>query len=347
MNIFENEKYLQAVRKIAGRLSGKKGNVLITGATGLIGSLLTDVLIYADREFGCGFKVYALSRSEEKLRKRFAYADKKEIEFVAQDVSEPLDKALELDYIVHLASNADPRSYSLYPAQTLMTNINGALGVLEYAREHQNTRILFSSTFEVYGKIENCDVYKEDMCGIVDFNAVRSCYPESKRCAEILFRCYAQEYGVDFVIARLCSIYGPTMSMSDSKAHAQFIKNALNNENIVLKSEGKPRRTYLSVFDTVSAMIKIMLDGKSGEAYNVSSEKSIVSIAEVAKAAAGIAGTEVIFDLPDEIEKRGFSAPQNCILDSKKLSMLGWQADYDLNSGLELTINILKDLQNN
>lgn len=346
MDFYNNSTYQKAIIEIAKKLPVKKGSVLVTGASGLIGSCLVDTLLLANNELGCDFKVYALGRKREKLEKRFSYANGSDrLNLIVQDICQPLDNSIDAQYIIHAASNADPVSYSLYPAQTLLTNIYGAANVLDFAKEKKGCKVLFTSTFETYGKIEDHEAYCESDFGAIDYNAVRSCYPESKRCAEILFRCYKEQYGVDFNIARLGSVYGPTMDANDSKAHAQFIRNALSGEDIVLKSEGKPIRTYLSVFDTVSGMFKVLFDGKSGEAYNVSSDKCVASIAEVAQTVAGICGRKVVFDLPDEIERKGFSKPQNSVLDGEKIKDLKWEAEYNVEDGLALTIKILKELQ--
>ena len=139
------------------------------------------------------------------------------------------------------------------------------------------------------------------------------------------------------------SVYGPTMLKSDSKAHGQFIKNALNKENIVLKSKGEQRRTYSYVVDVVSGIFKVLFNGLNGEIYNVANENSIASIAEVASICAEIAGTKVVFDLPDKIEKKGFSQSKDCILDNSKLKSLGWNGKYTLKQGLVETIESLRE----
>lgn len=345
MDFYNNKTYQKAIIEIAKNIPLKKGRILVTGASGLIGSCLIDTLLLANRQLGYDFTVYALGRKREKLENRFSYAAGDErLKFIVQDITQPLDESLSVDYIIHAASNADPVSYSLYPAQTLLTNVYGAANVLDFAREQNGAKVLFTSTFETYGKIDDKVAYVESDFGVIDHNAIRSCYPESKRCAEILFRCYKEQYGVDFCIARLGSVYGPTMDKNDSKAHAQFIRNALSGQDIVLKSEGKPVRTYLSVFDTVSGMLKVLFDGVSGEAYNVSSDKCVASIAQVAQTVAELCGRKVVFDLPDEIERKGFSKPQNSVLDGEKIKNLGWQAKYNLKEGMELTISILKEL---
>ncbi len=330
--------YRNSVNSVASELPVKGGRILVTGATGLIGSCIVDVCLAANVLFDKKYEVFALGRSKEKLLGRFGTNER--LHYVIQDITEPIITE-DLDYIIHAASNADPRSYALYPVETIMTNIQGAKNVLDYCKGKE-TRSLFTSSFEVYGKLEK-DEYDEDQYGIIDLNMIRSSYPESKRTAEMLFKSYADEYGVDCVIARLSSIYGPTMKQDDSKAHAQFIRNALAGENIILKSKGNQIRTYCYVMDAVSGLLAVLFKGSSGESYNVANESSIASIAELAQIIADFAGTKVIFDLPDEIESKGFSKPQNCILKTDKLKELGWMGKYDLQTGIRETISILKE----
>ena len=344
--LINNKLYEKSLTYLTNDLTITKGTFLITGASGLIGSCLIDSLMFSNKHKGTKFKVYAISRNKERVMKRFAYVDDlNQLEIIEQDICTPISLSIGVDYVIHAASNADPRTYSLQPAETLLINIEGTKNVLEYCRNHVGTRILLTSTFEVYGCLNGKDEYSEDTNGITNINQIRSCYPESKRCAEILLRCYRDEYNVDGVIARLCSVYGPTMLAGDSKAHSQFLKNGLNGENIILKSAGSQRRTYAYVIDVISGIFKVLLRGKSGEAYNIANENSIATIAEVAKTVAVVAGTKVVFSNPDEVEKIGFSNPQNCILKNDKLKRLGWQGRYSLKDGLEETFIILKNLE--
>lgn len=314
------------------------GSFLITGATGLIGSCIIDTLLYANVK-GANFKIYAMSRSRKKVMEKFG--DK--VIPVIQDVAQPLGILSKYDYIIHCASNADPKSYAIQPVETILTNILGNKNVLEYCKEYKKCRMLLTSTFEVYGEISNTSVYKENMSGIIDQTVLRNAYPESKRSCELLLRSYVDEYNINAVICRLPSVYGPTMLKSDSKAHGQFIKNALNKENIVLKSKGEQRRTYSYVVDVVSGIFKVLFNGLNGEVYNIANENSIASIAEVASICAEIAGTNVVFDLPDKIEKKGFSQSKDCILDNSKLKSLGWNGKYTLKQGLVETIESLRE----
>ena len=334
--------YFDGINKVAKSLSIKSGIILVTGATGLIGSCIIDVLLAANSMYTADYKIYALGRDRNKIVSRFG----NKVVPIVQNIVDKLPINVEYDYIIHAASNADPRTYAIQPVETVLTNVIGNNNIFEYCRYHKKTRVILTSSFEVYGKIENHDIYKEEDCGILDFQILRNGYPESKRCAEILLHSYVEEYNIDAVIARLSSIYGPTMQVNDSKAHAQFIRNALHGDNIVLKSKGLPRRTYCYVTDAASAILYVLFNGKTGEVYNIANEKSIASIAEVAQTIAGIVGTSVVFDFPDEIESKGFSKPQNCILDNSKLRKLGWHAEYILENGMRETIQTLKFFEN-
>ena len=173
MNIYESKTYLASIKNIADTLPKKEASVLVTGASGLIGSCLVEALLKG------GFNVYALDLRRERLTDRFG-AETDKLHFIAQNVCDPLDDSYDFDYVIHAASFADPKSYALYPAETILVNVVGAKNVLEYAKNHIKTRVMVTSTFEVYGKLDK-DEYEEDDYGLLDYNSLRSCYPESKR----------------------------------------------------------------------------------------------------------------------------------------------------------------------
>ena len=338
MNIFEIDEYKNAIRDIVGEMSINNAKVLVTGASGMIGSSLTDALIYANQNRGLSLEIFVLGRNKESLEERFGYD--RSVKYIVQDVMDKLPD-VEFDYIFHLASNADPVSYAKYPVETAMINIIGTKNLLDYCMGRK-TRLLFTSSFEVYGKTGK-DVFSENDYGVIDIDVLRNTYPQSKRMAEMLIKASVSEYGVNAVTARLSSVYGPTMKNNDSKAHAQFLRNAVKGEDIVLKSKGEQRRTYTNVFDAVSGLIAVMEKGKSGEAYNVGNGDSVLSIAELAGIIADLSGTKVVFELPDELESKGFSKPQNCILNTEKIEQLGWKAKYPIRDGLQVTLKMLKE----
>lgn len=345
MDIYKSKEYCEDLHKISSILPGQNTSFLVTGATGLIGSCIVDSLLYANNNLDQNYSIYVMGRDRKKLEERFSYAqNSKNFYILEQNIQSPISEQFEVDYIIHAASNADPRSYALYPSETILTNIYGTNNILYYCMNHLSTRMVLLSSFEVYGYGEESEYYSESQSGYIDFNKIRACYPESKRCAELLVRCYFEQYQINCVIARLCSIYGPTMSSNDSKAHAQFIRNALNGENIVLKSEGKPKRSYCYVVDAVLGLFTVLFNGCSGEVYNIANKSSVATIAEVARAVADISDVEVVFALPDTVEEKGFSTPKDTILNSEKLEKLNWTGKYSLKEGLQRTIAILKDL---
>lgn len=329
--------YENSIIDLAKSLQIKGKKILITGATGLIGACIIDVLIKGNEKYKLNNEIYALCRNRENLYKKFG----ENVFSIIQDINEPLNCNIEFDFIVHAASNADPKNYAIYPAKTILTNIIGTKNILDYCKNHLNTRLIYTSTFEVYGKLDGVDIYDESMTGIVDLSILRNGYPESKRCAELLVRSYVDEYNIQGMIARLSSVYGPTMLKSDSKAHAEFIKNAVKKENIVLKSKGLQRRTYCYVIDAVSAIFMLLENGINGQTYNVANENSIASIAEVAETCAKLASTKVEFQIPSDIENKGYSKPQNCILENSKLRSLGWEGKFSLIDGIRETIEYL------
>ena len=257
--------YRKSIENLAKSLDINNCSFLVTGATGLIGTCVIDVLTSANELFNANIKIYALSRSKEKIKNKFG----NKVIPIAQDICDKIDLDICYDYIIHTASNADPVSYAQYPVETITINILGCKNVLDYCVNHIDTKLLFTSTFEVYGKINDVDVYSENIFGTIDPFVLRNGYSESKKCAEMLLHSYVDEYGINAVIARLPSVYGPTMAANDSKAHAQFINNALAGENIILKSEGKPKRTYCYVIDVVSAIFTILFKGETNQIYNI------------------------------------------------------------------------------
>ncbi|WP_010677038.1 NAD-dependent epimerase/dehydratase family protein [Bacillus timonensis] len=323
-------------------------SVLITGASGLIGSFLVDTFVYYNRNHNRKIKIYGMSRRNVKLNERFNYRTKDDnLELIAHDICDPLDNSTNFTFIIHAASNADPKSYSLYPVDTIKTNILGITNVLEYAKKHKDTRVLFTSTMEVYGDIKGSVGHNENEYGLIDFNNIRSGYPEGKRISELLCRSYSKQYGVNSVIARLGYIYGPTMTTDDSKVIAQFIRKAICNEDIILKSKGEQRRSYCYLSDTIAGLMCVLFKGKSGEAYNIANRNSTVTIKDIAELIVKQTKKNIIFDMPDEVEKAGYSRLQDAVLDEAKLMKLGWKPQFDMVSGLQRTISILGGYRDN
>ncbi len=315
-------------------------NILITGATGLIGSCLVDVLMARPDSM---FHVYAAGRNEERARRRFSqFQDSDSFHFLKYDVLEPLASDIHFDYIIHAASNASPNFFANHPVEVMKSNIEGTVNLLEYGLRHGMRRMLFVSTGEVYGEGDG-RVFTEDYSGYVDCTSARSSYPSSKRAAETLCAAYIQEYGADVVIARPCHVYGPHFTEADNRVYAQFIRNVLRGEDIVMKSTGEQFRSWCYVADCVSALLHILLKGKNGEAYNIADPNSNISIRELAEMAAGIGGQQVRIELPSDAERRGFNRVTKSVFSTEKLASLGWKVEGTMYDKMKTTIDVCRD----
>lgn len=320
----------------------KNKSVFITGATGLIGSFLTDLLMYRNEIYDDNIKIIALGRNEDNAKIRFEkHFKSKYFVFINQDISDPIKIDYSAEYVLHAASNANPIAFAMDPVGTMTANFLGMYNLLQYARAYNVKRTLFISTGEVYGESQDGADFKEDYCGHIDYTNPRACYPSSKRAAETLCASFMQQYGMNVVMARPCHIYGATFTKSDSRAFAQFMRKVNSNEDIVMKSEGLQTRSYCYVADAVSALLHILFYGEPGEAYNIANKNSNVTIRQLAECIAKISKRKVRFEVPDEVEKSGYSKVTKAVFDATKLEMLGWQAKIGIQEGLERTIKIL------
>ena len=329
----EDINYILSTKGI-NQLKGK--TILITGATGLLGMCMIDALMTLGE-----VNVIAIGRNKEKAKERLGeYYNSPQFTFLQQDVCQPFPSSLKVDYIIPLASNTHPKAYSQFPVETVLTNVKGAENALELALECGAT-LLYPSSVEVYGNARGEDIFTEDYTGNLNLLNSRACYPESKRVCEALCQSYISEKGVDVKIVRLSRIFGPSMLLSDTKASSQFILKAVAGEDIVLKSKGNQFFSYTYVADAVAAMIYVMQNGAVGVPYNISAEACNVHLRDFAELCAKAVGKKVIFDLPDEVEQKGFSIAVNAILDNRQLLAAGWNPHYDMTNAVERTINIL------
>ena len=323
----------------------KDSSILLSGASGMIGSLLVDALLYKNEEDGLNCKVIALGRNTEKAKKRFDYCwDSPFFQFAECDVNkaETMLTDIKADYVLHLASNTHPVAYATDPIGTITANIIGTQNMLDLAVRSEAKRFLFASSNEIYGENRgDTELFDESYCGYIDCNTLRAGYPESKRCGEALCQAYKKQKGMDVVIARLTRSFGPTLQLTDTKALTQFLKNGLNKENIVLKSAGTQYYSYTYAADAVTGLLTVLTKGENGEAYNVADQCCDIQLRDLAKMIADLSGTEVIFDLPNETEAAGFSKATKARLDGSKLKELGWHLSYNMKEGIERTLNVL------
>lgn len=326
-------------------LEGK--SLLLSGATGMIGSLLVDALMTRNGTAAPPCHIYALGRNPEKARARFArWWDMPTFHFVCGDVNTASFEGLpqRLDFVLHLASNTHPVAYATDPIGTVTTNIIGTQHLLELACRLGAARFLFASSNEIYGENRgDRELFDEHYLGYIDSNTLRAGYPESKRCGEALCQAYRKQRGLDAVVARLTRSFGPSLLPSDTKAMSQFLRNGARGEDIVLKSKGDQLFSYTYTADAVTGLLTVLLNGTDGEAYNIAEERSDVPLKEIAALIARAAGTQVVFDLPDAVEAAGFSKATKARLDGSKLRSLGWRARFPMKEAIRRTLEVLRE----
>lgn len=322
------------------QLNGKR--FLISGATGLIGVFLIDALMQMNKE-GANIDIYAIGRSREKAISRLVeYFEKDHFSFIEQDVCYPLNNLPSFDYIIPLASNTHPLAYSQFPIETIEINVKGAEYALRKALECGAT-VLYPSSVEIYGNARGTDMFTEDYTGQLNLANARACYTESKRLCEALCQSYISEKRAKVKIVRLSRVFGPTMLMSDSKASSQFIQKALRYEDIVLKSSGEQLFSYTYVADAVSAMLYVLIYGENGVPYNISNDKCDVKLKDFAFLCAEWADKKVVFDIPSDSERKGFSIAMRAILDNTRLRELKWNPKYSIKDAVCRTLSILSE----
>lgn len=319
----------------------KNTSILITGANGLIASAIIDILNYLNVNFKYNIEIIALVRNKDNLLNRFK--SYKNLMIIEQDVVNKIELNKKVDYIIHAASNAHPKAYSQDPVGTMLANFLGMNNIMEFAISNSCKRVEYISSGEVYGQpVENIDSFSEDYIGEIDSTNPRSCYPLSKLASETLCVSYSKQYNIETVIARPCHVYGPTQSEKDTRVSAQFVNNILKNENIVMKSEGLQTRSYCYVLDCATAIITILLYGKSSNAYNISNSNSVITIRKMAEIMTKMYGKELVIELPTDAEKSGYSQITRAVLNSSKLEKLGWKANWNFEDGIRETIEIMK-----
>lgn len=311
-------------------------NILVTGATGLIGSTIVQILLKR-AEFD-GFHVYAAGRNEDRANKLFEdYLSSPYYHFLKFDVRKTPEFDIDFHFIISAASSANPVLYSIDPVGVMLDNIYGVDNLLNYGIKHCIKRFLYVSSGDVYGECKE-SLISEECSGYSDPLNLRSCYVSAKRASETLCISYSTQYNVDTIIVRPCHTYGPNFTESDSRAYAQFLRNILNNENIVMKSSGEQMRSWCYSVDCALGIIFALFKGDNRSAYNIADDNSIFSIKEFATVMANLGGVDIVFQQASEIEKKGFNLVKTSIFDTSKLRNLGWTISGSFQEKMNSTI---------
>lgn len=316
---------------------------LITGATGLIGSVMVKCLLELNRQMQLGIKVIAVVRSLDKAQKVFA-GEYRQIDFRQLELSEITQERIGriVNYVVHLACPTASKYFVEHPVETLRTAVEGTTAVLEFAKAAKVKSVVYASSLETYGSNHTDDWLKEDFQGYVNPTEVRSSYNIGKRTCECLCHAYAKEYGVNVMIARMTQTFGAGVEYNDGRVFAQFARKAIEGQNIELHTSGETCRMYCYTTDAVSAMLYLLIKGKKGEAYNIANKDSYISIRDMAYLVRDGFNTNIDVVVAPK-ENQGYAPETKLRLDTAKVESLGWKSEYGLK---EMFGRLIKSMRN-
>lgn len=304
--------------------------ILISGGTGFIGTFLCNVIRYRNKNYHQNIKVICLAFNQPENDDTVTY--------LKRDVTHPIKIEGNIDFILHMASNTHPEQYKTDPVGTITGNVFGAFNLLTLAKEKHSKRFVLASSCEIYG--DGKDTLMDELyCGYINPNTARAGYNESKRVSESLCQSFAQQYGIESCVFRLARVFGADKTKKDTKAMAQFIRNAVEGEDIILKSDGLQKYSYVYIADAVSGILKVLLDGVPGEAYNISADYDGCTLREYAEYIASLGNRKVIYDI---VYDPNASRAKNALLDNSKIKSIGFKPMFAVKEGLARTYMILK-----
>lgn len=315
--------------------------IFVTGATGMLATYISYFLLYLKEEKGIDLKLLALCRTKSKAETIFKeFLNKPYFNLLIQDVCDPIQCDGSIDYIFHLAGNASPHFINTDPVGIVKSNMIGTFNILELAKEKHSSKVIFASTREVYGKNEEEDYLTETSFGTIDPLEDRSCYPESKRAAETIFRSYFLQYGVNFNALRIAHSYGPGMKLhSDGRVMADLMGNVVDGKDIELKSSGEALRAFCYITDAITGIFYTALKGEPGEAYNLANETEEISIRDLAQMLVSLCrdkDLKVVFNIPET--NTGYCNYKRVGLSTNKIEKLGWHPQVCLKAGCQRTL---------
>lgn len=316
--------------------------VLITGATGLIGSFLVRTLLCLNQETDAGIHIVAMVRDLSKANQAFG-KQAGEIEFLQADVCSEIQCPFKIDYIIHGASITESAAFVNKPVETIDVTLMGLKNVLELARKNQVESFVYLSSMEVYGLTDSdLETVTEQDYGYLNPLDVRSSYSEGKRMAECICCAYAKEYGININIVRLVQTFGAGVKYNDNRVFAQFARAVIEERDIVLHTKGETLRSYCYISDAAEGILYVLLKGRSGHAYNIANTDATISIYDMAQMLAQKYPKTAVKIQEEDITKFGYNPVVKMKMNTDKIRLLGWMPKVGIEEAFERLIASMK-----
>lgn len=298
---------------------------MITGATGLIGSILVRCLLALDK----GIIITIPVRNKEKAVAMYGTeaSGMSIVECGLMEYCTSLDE--EYDYIIHCASPTAGKYMNEHPVETYELAVETTRALLQYARKHTIKGMVYVSSLEYYGQNFDDQIITEDFQGYVDATSARSSYPMGKRAAEYLCASYSLEYGIPVKVARLTQTFGAGVAADDNRVFAQFARSVMAGTDIILHTTGESAKPYCYTTDCASAILTILLKGANGEAYNVANQDTYINIRSMSEFLRDNFNPQIKVAV-EEHPEMGYAPVTKLHLSSEKLMALGWKPQYEL-----------------
>ena len=321
-------------------------SVMISGATGLIGSRIVMYLFTLNDEYDSNIKIIALYRNEEKKNIVFAgKTSRQDIEYKKYELADKLEINMDVDYIIHCAGiSGGTKMHLKDPVYVFEAAYNGTKELLDFATENNVKGFLYVSSYEIYGNISSETAIKENEPCDLDTMILRNIYAEAKRFCESLCVAYSSKYGLKVYSGRLTSTFGNGVSYNDPRFFAEFARCIIEKKDIVLKSTGGTVRTYLDSDDAAAAFLYILANGEDKTVYNITNMSNKISIRDMAEKMIELNNSDVNlkFDIAEDITKLGFRKEGCTLINAQRLYDLGWEPTYSVSDTLIKLVKFMK-----
>jgi len=320
----------------------KNQMVYVTGGTGFVGTWIAEMISLLNDRYQFNTSLFIVSRYTERFRENMPHiANRKNVRLISMDVKNTMEIPADVSYIIHAAATPDNRQHVSDPLGTMETITRGTSSVIESALKLSNLKMILNiSSGQIYGRLrEDVVAVPENLAGAINCNSITAVYPEAKRYAETIGCAYWSLYKIPVVSARPFAFIGPYQALDKPWAVNNFIRDALMNNSIRIIGNGMPVRGYMYPSDMAHWLLRILIDGNPGSAYNVGSPYGI-SLKELAEKIRHYAGTTSEIIIKHMNEDKSIFVPDDTLCKES----LGLNIQVPIDEALKRSIRWFKDI---